>query len=170
MEGRHSRSLPHHLTPQKGAFQLAIVSSSIEINGPIEAVYAQAKRIEEFPEFMSDLKSVNVLERSEDGSRTVSEWVGIVKEFKTTIKWTEEDIWDDTAKTCVFTLVKGDYTKYSGKWAFTDLGGRTRFDSEIEVVYNVPLVGAIIKGLIAKKMKENVDNMLQAIKGKVEQS
>ena len=30
--------------------------------------------------------------------------------------------------------------------------------------------GALIKGLIAKKMKENVDNMLQAMKRKVEQS
>lgn len=149
---------------------MAQVSSSIEINGPIEEVYALAKRIEEFPEFMPDLKSVKVVERSEDGSRIVSEWVGIVKEFKTTIKWTEEDIWDDTAKTCVFRLIKGDYSKYSGKWVFTDLGGRTQFNSEIEVEYDVPLVGALIKGLIAKKMKENVDNMLQAVKRKVEEA
>lgn len=148
---------------------MAQVSSSIEIDGPIDEVYALARRIEEFPEFMPDVKSVRVVERSEDGSRTVSEWVGIVKEFKTTIKWTEEDIWDDQARTCVFTLLKGDYSKYAGKWVFTDLGGRTRFDSEIEVEYDVPLVGALIKGLIAKKMKENVDNMLQAIKQRVEQ-
>lgn len=144
------------------------VQSSIEINGPIEQVYALAKSIEEFPEFMPDLKSVKIIERSEDGSRIVSDWVGIVKEFKTTIKWVEEDIWDDRAHTCTFSLVRGDYSKYSGLWTFTDLGGRTRFDSEIEVEYDVPLVGALIKGLIAKKMKENVDNMLAAIKAKVE--
>lgn len=144
------------------------VESTIEISGALEDVYALAKSIESFPEFMPDLKSVKVLERSDDGRRTVSEWVGIVKEFKTTVKWTEEDIWDDEAKTCVFSLVKGDYSKYSGVWTFTDLGGQTRFHSEIEVEYDVPLVGALIKGLIAKKMKENVDNMLQAIKGKIE--
>jgi len=149
---------------------LAIVKGSIEISGPIEQVYALAKDAESFPEFMADVKSVKVVESSADGSRVIAEWVGIVKEFRATIKWTEEDIWDDAAKTCVFTLVKGDYTRYSGKWAFTDLGGRTRFDSEIDVEYDVPLVGALIKGLIAKKMKENVDNMLQAIKRKVEDS
>jgi uncharacterized membrane protein len=147
---------------------LARVESSIEIQGPVEKVYALARDIESFPEFMPDLKSVKIIERSEDGRRVVSEWVGIVKEFKTTIKWTEEDIWDDDARTCVFSLTKGDYTKYSGAWKFTDLGGTTRFDSEIEVEYDVPLVGALIKGIIARKMKENVDNMLAAIKERVE--
>lgn len=147
---------------------MAVVQSSIEIDGPLEQVYALAKNIEAFPEFMPDLKSVSVVERSEDGSRIVSDWVGIVKEFKTLIKWTEQDIWDDDAKTCTFSLVKGDYSKYSGIWHFTDLGGKTRFDSEIEVEYDVPLIGALIKGLIAKKMKANVDNMLAAIKQKVE--
>lgn len=146
------------------------IQSSVEINGPVDQVYALARDIESFPEFMPDLKSVKIVERSGDGSRIVSDWVGIVKEFKTTVKWTEEDIWDDAARTCVFSLVKGDYSKYSGVWTFTDLGGRTRFDSEIEVEYDVPLVGALIKGIIAKKMKENVDNMLAAIKQKVEQT
>ena len=147
---------------------MAIVKSSIEIDGAIDQVYALAKNVETFPEFMPDLKSVKVIEKSEDGGRTITEWVGIVKEFKTTLKWTEEDIWDDQAKTCKFTLVKGDYSKYAGLWVFTDLGGKTRFESEIEVEYDVPLVGALIKGLIAKKMKENVDNMLAAIKREVE--
>ena len=145
------------------------VQSSIEINGPLDKVYALAKDIESFPEFMPDVKSVNVVERSADGTRTVSEWVGAVKEFKTTIKWTEQDIWDDTAKTCTFNLIKGDYSKYSGLWTFSDLGGKTRFVSEIEVEYDVPLVGSLIKGLIAKKMKENVDNMLAAIKKRIEE-
>ena len=147
---------------------MAVVRSSIEIDGPLERVYALAKDIESFPEFMPDLKSVKIVERSEDGSRITSDWVGIVKEFKTLVKWTEQDIWDDAARTCTFLLVKGDYSKYSGVWTFTDLGGRTRFNSEIEVEYDVPLIGALIKGLIAKKMKQNVDNMLAAIKQKVE--
>jgi ribosome-associated toxin RatA of RatAB toxin-antitoxin module len=161
-------AVDYRLTHHVRSSTLARVESSVEINGPIENVFALAKNVESFPEFMPDVKSITVLERSADGLRTVCEWVGIVKEFKTTIKWTEEDIWDDDAHTCVFSLMKGDYSKYSGKWKFTDLGGRTRFDSEIEVEYDVPLVGALIKGLIARKMKENVDGMLAAIKERVE--
>ncbi|MGC8863631.1 MAG: type II toxin-antitoxin system RatA family toxin [Armatimonadota bacterium] len=144
------------------------VKSSVEINGPIDKVYALAKDVESFPEFMPDVKSVTVLERSDDGRRTVTEWVGIVKEFRTTVRWTEEDIWDDDAHTCTFKLVKGDYSRYSGRWTFTDLGGRTRFDSEIDFEYDIPLVGPLIKGIVAKKMKENVDNILAAIKTRVE--
>ena len=144
------------------------IHSSIEINGPIDEVYRLAKDVESFPQFMPDLKSVRVVERGDDGERTVTDWVGNVQEFRTTIKWTEKDIWDDDAHTCVFTLVKGDYSRYSGIWTFTDLGGRTRFDSEIEFEYDVPLIGPLIKGIIAKKMQQNVDNMLGAIKRKVE--
>lgn len=142
--------------------------SSIDIDAPLNEVYDLAKNVECFPEFMPDLKSVKITERSEDGARTVSEWVGIVKEFKTTIKWTEEDFWDDSAHTCTFRQLKGDYSKYEGVWTFTDIGGKTRTEMEIEAEYDVPLVGALIKGIIAKKMKENVDNMLAAIKKKAE--
>ncbi len=147
---------------------MAIVKSSVEIDGPLEQVYALAKDIEAFPEFMPDLKSVKIVERSDDGSRIVSDWVGTVKEFKLTVKWTEEDIWDAVAGTCTFTLIKGDYSKYNGFWKFTDVGGKTRFDSEIDVEYDVPLIGGLIKGLIAKLMKQNVDSMLEAVKQKVE--
>ncbi|NLN78864.1 MAG: hypothetical protein GX141_08100 [Armatimonadetes bacterium] len=149
---------------------MAVVQSSIEINSPLEQVYALARSIESFPEFMPDLKSVKIVERSEDGNRIVSDWVGTVKEFKMSIKWTEQDIWDEEARTCTFSLIKGDYSKYRGMWKFTDLGGATRFDSEIEVEYDVPMIGALIKGIIAKKMKENVDNMLAAVKKKAEQA
>jgi ribosome-associated toxin RatA of RatAB toxin-antitoxin module len=144
------------------------VESSITINGDIDRVYALAKDIESFPEFMPDVKSVTVVERSDDGCRTLVDWVGIVKEFKTTVKWTEEDIWDDSARTCEFRMVKGDYKSYSGSWKFASNGGVTEFVSVLDFEYDVPLIGALIKGIIAKKMKENLDNMLAAIKEKVE--
>ena len=146
------------------------VESSITINGDIDRVYALAKDVESFPEFMPDVKSVTVLERSDDGTRTLVDWVGIVKEFKTTVKWTEEDIWDDAARTCEFSMVKGDYNSYAGSWKFVSNGGVTEFVSVLDFEYDVPLIGALIKGIIAKKMKENLDNMLAAIKEKVENS
>jgi ribosome-associated toxin RatA of RatAB toxin-antitoxin module len=140
------------------------------INGDIEKVYSLARDVERFPEFMSDVKSVKILEQSPDGARVVSEWVGIVKEFKTTLKWVEEDLWDHAARTCDFQLVRGDYKNYSGRWTFTPVDGGTRFDSVVEFEYDVPLIGPLIRNLITKKMKENVDSMLAAIKKKVEDS
>lgn len=144
------------------------VESTIIINGDMDEVYSLARNIESFPEFMPDLKSVKITEKNEDGSRVVSEWVGIVKEFKTTLSWTEEDIWDHQAKTCDFSLVKGDYKSYSGKWTFVEVDGGVKFHSVVNFEYDVPLIGPLIRNLITKKMKDNVDNMLSALKNKIE--
>ncbi|MHB1000428.1 MAG: type II toxin-antitoxin system RatA family toxin [Armatimonadota bacterium] len=145
------------------------VESSVFIKGNIDKVFNLAKDVESFPQFMEDVKSVTILEKSPDGNRTVTEFVGIVKEFKTTMKWVEEDIWDEQAKTCKFNLVRGDFKTYSGLWTFEEVDGGTQYTSVIDFEYDIPMIGPLIKNLIAKKMKQNVDNMLNAIKLKVEQ-
>lgn len=129
-----------------------------------------ARRVEEFPVFMPDVKSLVVLERSNDGLRTVTEWVGMVREFKMTVRWTEEDLWDLDAHTCRFRMIKGDLTKYEGTWSFEEQGSVTVFRSSIDFEYNVPLVGPLILNIIAAKMRQNADNILNAIKAKAESS
>lgn len=144
------------------------VESSVIIQGDMDKVFALARDVESFPEFMPDVKKVTILERSPDGSRVVSEFVGYIKDFKMTIKWTEEDEWDEQAKTCGFKLVKGDFKEYSGLWTFEAVDGGTRFSSAIDFEYEIPLIGPIIKTLVARLMKQNVDNMLNALKAKAE--
>ena len=144
------------------------VESSVVINGPPDKVFALARDIESFPEFMPDLKKVTILEKNPDGNRVVSEFVGFIKDFRITIKWVEEDEWDEQAKTCKFKLVKGDFKSYSGMWTFEPADGGTKYTSVIDFEYEIPLIGPIIKSLVAKLMKQNVDNMLNAIKDKVE--
>lgn len=144
------------------------VESSVIINGPPDKVFALARDIESFPEFMPDLKKVTILEKNPDGNRVVSEFVGFIKDFRITIKWVEEDEWDEQAKTCKFKLVKGDFKSYSGMWTFEPADGGTKYTSVIDFEYEIPLIGPIIKSLVAKLMKQNVDNMLNAIKDKVE--
>ncbi len=53
-------------------------------------------------------------------------------------------------------------------WTFEPASGGTRFTSVIDFEHNIPLIGPMVKTLIAKKMKQNVDNMLNAIKERVE--
>jgi len=144
------------------------VENSIWIRADLDRVYAVARDTEAFPEFMPDVKSIRVLERSDDGRRMVVEWVGIIPEFKTTVKWVEEDLWDDAEHTCAFRFVSGDFKEYHGLWRFTPEGDGTRFDSSVTYEYEIPLIGPLIKGVILKKMRENVDRLQQAIKGKAE--
>ena len=64
---------------------------------------------------------------------------------------------------------EGDYEVYKGFWKFSKKDENTTFvEMEIEVEYNVPMVGAIIKKLIAKLVKVNADGMLEAIKEQLE--
>lgn len=144
------------------------VISSVTINAPFATVWDVARKVEEFPEFMPDLKSLDVIERSDDGMRTVTAWVGIIKEFKMTVKWTQEDVWDEASRTCDFKMLKGDLSKFDGVWKFEETPDGVKFDSDIEWEYDVPLIGAMIKNLIGVKMKENTDNILNAIKEKAE--
>jgi ribosome-associated toxin RatA of RatAB toxin-antitoxin module len=144
------------------------IENAILIQADVEHVYAVAREVESFPDFMPDVRSVRVLERSDEGRRTVVEWVGLIPEFKQTVKWVEEDVWDAAEHTCHFRLVRGDFKEYSGIWRFTPADGSTRFESHVSYEYDIPLIGPLIKGVIRKKMQENVDRLLQAIKGRAE--
>jgi ribosome-associated toxin RatA of RatAB toxin-antitoxin module len=140
------------------------------INAPLEAVYALAKDVESFPEFMPDVESVVVTERSEDGNRTVTDWVGVASDFKLKVRWTEEDIWDATAHTCRFHQLKGDYQDYSGLWTFTPMSdGQTQFTSSIDYDLEIPLIGPLLKKVVARLMRDNTQRILDAIKSRAEQ-
>jgi len=145
---------------------MPVVDKSILIRGDLEEVYQTAKNVEEFPQFMPDVESVRIVERH--GSTVISEWVGVVQEFRMKVRWTERDIWDDANHTCEFSLVKGDYEKYCGRWTFRPVDGQVEFRNVLEYEINVPLIGPLIKKLIDKKMNENVERMLAAIKKRVE--
>ena len=90
------------------------VENGIVIAAPREKVLAIARDNESFPEFMADVQSIKVTERSDDGLRIVSSWVGIVPKFGNKISWVEEDIWDMTAGTCTFRQLSGDYDQFEG--------------------------------------------------------
>lgn len=138
------------------------------INAEVERVFGVARDIESFPRFMPDLQSLVVQERSEDGCRTVSEWVGIIREFKMTIKWVQEDVWDMETRRDQFRLLKGDLNRMEGHWQFTAQDGKTLFESVVDYEYNVPLIGPMIKALIHKKMVQNLDSMMKAIQQRAE--
>ncbi len=140
------------------------------INAPLETVYAFAKDVELFPQFMPDVESVTVVERSEDGSRSVVDWVAVASDFKLKVRWTEEDIWDNAAHTCRFHQTKGDYTAYGGLWTFTAEGSNvTRFQSEIDYELDIPLIGPLLKAVVARLMQSNTQKILDAIKARAEE-
>ena len=144
------------------------IKNCVLIQAPLETVYALAKDPEAFPTFMPDVESVHVTERSADGARTVTDWVGVASDFKLKVRWTEEDTWDDAAHTCRFALIKGDYSAYGGLWTFTEEGGQTRFASALDYELDIPLIGPLLKKVVARLMQDNTQRLLEAIKTRAE--
>jgi len=140
---------------------MPVIEVETIIKAPVERVYAAAKEIERFPEFMPNVQTVEIVER--EGSRTVSRWVARVEEFNRTIKWMESDEWDDGTRACTFKATEGDWDKYEGLWTFEEHPEGTRVYLKLDFDFNVPLIGPLIKGLLAKLVKANSQEMLQGL-------
>jgi len=141
------------------------VHSEITVKAPPARVYSLAKEVERLPEYLPNLEKVVV--RSREGNRTVSEWVGLVPEFKRKLKWVEEDVWDDDALVCTFRATSGDWTKYQGAWSFHAQGEDTLVKLDIGYEYNGPLVGPLIKKLLHKLVARNADETLEGLRRRV---
>ncbi len=145
------------------------IKQSVLIEAPIDHVYAVARNSEAFPQFMADLQSLTIKERSEDGNRIVSEWVGLIREFKMTVKWTQVDVWEPSTYRDEFKMLQGDMDRMEGYWQFMAVGEKqTSFESVMSYDYNVPLIGPMVKNLIKKKMTDNLQATMDAIKSQSE--
>jgi uncharacterized membrane protein len=147
------------------------IEQSVTIHAPIAHVYRIAKNVEAFPRFMQDLQALTVLERSPDGASTITEWIGQIREFKMTVKWVQEDRWDDARYRDEFVMLRGDMDRMEGFWQFTsEADAETRFESVVDYEYNVPLIGPMVKSLIKKKMTDNLKATMDGIKQESEQT
>jgi len=142
------------------------LENSVPINAPTDRVFEIAKDAERFPEFMPDVKSLEIIER--DGSRVVTRWTGVIPQFRVTVKWTEEDFWDDAEKTCRFKQIKGDFDEMAGIWRFETTAEGTTFHSTVNYEYNIPVLGPLVKKVVHHLMQANVNSAMQAIKRRAE--
>ena len=143
---------------------MASVQAATVIHAPLDRVYALAKDVERFPQFMPDLESVTILERLPTG--TVTAWVGVVQGRK--IRWVEEDEWDDAARACAFRQRSGDFTRYEGTWRFEAVPEGTRTSLAVDFELDIPLAGALLSNLVKVLMRKNCESMLAALKGQLE--
>jgi coenzyme Q-binding protein COQ10 len=143
------------------------VNAELNVAAAPARVYAIARDVARYPEFMDNVLSVQILEQSPE--RQVSRWESIIREFNRTITWTEVDYWDEQALTCRWESTGGDFERFDGNWWFRATeDGQTLAGLQIDYEYNVPLIGALIQRILKKKMQENVESMLAAIRAEAE--
>jgi Oligoketide cyclase/lipid transport protein len=141
------------------------VEVSLPVNAGRETIYPILKEMAKYPEFMSDLVSVDVLERA--GNTTVTKWVSNVD--GRVIRWTERDIFDDANYHIAYSQIDGDLKKFAGEWILTPLDAAT---TEIKLTadfeFGVPMIAGLLNPILKKKLKVNCENMLKAIKDRLE--
>ena len=142
------------------------VETTCLINAPLDKVYEIAKDSRSFPDFMKDVKSVTPVET--EGSRFVSDWVGIIPTFGLKVRWRQEDLWDDSTHTCKFHQVQGDYDMMEGVWTFAEEAGGTRFNQSLEYEYNVPTLGPLVKKVIHNIVQKNLAGINEAFTKRAE--
>jgi len=140
------------------------VESTIVVRAPARSVYELAKDQERFPEFMPDVELVTVMER--DGERIISRWKTLVEEAP--IEWIEEDRFDDARLRVDYKLLEGDLDTFEGSWTFDERDGETHVRLAVTYDFGVPTLAELIGPTLHKKVQENSEMMLAALKRKAE--
>lgn len=140
------------------------VEATIEVEAPAAIVYELAKEQERFPDFMPDVETVVVLERHPD--RVVTRWKTLVEDAP--IEWTENDRFDDDALRIDYALIEGDLDTFEGSWTFEQRGALTHVVLTVEYDFGVPTLAELIGPTLEKKVRENSEMMLAALKREAE--
>ncbi|GAC1410807.1 MAG: aromatase/cyclase [Candidatus Velthaea sp.] len=143
---------------------MPFLEAEIVVDAPARDVYELAKEQERFPEFMPDVETVIVLERHAD--YIVTRWKTLVEDAP--IEWTEEDRFDDAAVRIDYKLIEGDLDTFEGAWTFEERDGRTHVTLGVEYDFGVPTLAELIGPTLAKKVRENSEMMLAALKREAE--
>jgi coenzyme Q-binding protein COQ10 len=140
------------------------VETSIAIAAPARVVYELAKDQERFPQFMPDVETIVILESHPD--RAISRWKTLVEEAP--IEWTEEDRFDDGRLRIDYKLIEGDLDKFEGAWTFEERDGETHVVLGVDYDFGVPTLAELIGPTLERKVRENSEMMLSALKKEAE--
>lgn len=141
-----------------------LVEARILINGTPQDVYNVAKQQERFPDFMSDVEEVKIIERTD--KRAISEWTTNVEGIP--ICWKEEDTFDDDTNSITYRLLEGDLDKFEGGWTFEAKDGGTEVVLTVDFDFGMPTLADLLGPVLEVKVRENSEMMLNGIKNEIE--
>jgi ribosome-associated toxin RatA of RatAB toxin-antitoxin module len=139
---------------------MAGASRSIVINAPPEKLFDVITQYERYPEFLSEVKKIRVLDRKENSVKVQYE-VDVVKTIRYTILVTEE-----RPKRMSWTFVEGEVMKDNkGSWVLEPDGqGRTKATYTVELALGPLVPKAIVNALT----ETSLPKMLDAFKRRAE--
>lgn len=148
---------------------MPVIETRVFIEAPPDLVLEVAVDTEKFPEFMPDVKELQVLERSDDGGFERTRWVGRVPQFGLTVTWIQKALWNFEERRVDFEQEEGEFDSFKGSWQFVPQNGGTLFISQLDYVYQVPLIGALAQKVVHHLIKQNVLGIMNSIKARSEE-
>ena len=113
---------------------------------------------------MPDVESIEIIERRSDG--VVTKWKTLVEDAP--IEWTEDDRFDDERIRIDYRLIEGDLEKFEGAWTFEEREGGTFVTLGVDFDFGVPTLAELIGPTLERKVRENSEMMLDALKREAE--
>ncbi len=140
------------------------VESKTLIKGEGKKIYDIIRDMAAYPAFMRDLVSVEILERG-DGY-TISHWVSNVDGRK--IVWTERDEFYPDELRITYRQTDGDLKKMEGEWLITEQEAGCAVSLSVDFEFGIPMIAGLLNPILKKKVRENSENMLKAVKEQIE--
>jgi uncharacterized membrane protein len=144
-------------------------SHTLEIDAPIERVFAIAADIERAPEWQGAMKSAKALDHDEAGRPTLveTELDSSVAKHKLTLRFRYDEPTEVT-----WSREKGDLKSLEGSWQFDDLGGgRTRATYSLDIGLNrgLSLIAKTVKGPVEARIRQLLANRpVEGLKARAE--
>lgn len=142
------------------------IEAQIIVRSNVTKILELAKRAQDLPSLLPEIKEVKILENG--GNRKVSHWKA--SSYGINMEWKQEDIMDLKEKDFRFKMLEGDFRKYEGCWSFEELNGKTRVTVSLIVELGIPLIGAFMNNILMRKIKSNMENLLEIIKKEAEEN
>jgi len=128
-------------------------------------VYELLKKIEDYPTFMGNVRTIEVHKESE--IKMITSWNIEIDDAE--IIWKEEDNFDDSNTTINFNMLEGDFKEYKGKWIVTECGkGRSKIYLIADFNWGLPVFERLVGKVLERKARKSLKSMLLAIKKQAE--
>ena len=146
---------------------MPIIEASVTIKGSKSEVYKVLKNMEDFPNFMRDVKSLNIIKRLGD-DRIVTAWETEIDGAP--VHWKEEDYFDLANYQVKFNMLEGNYNEYQGYWSIQPSHNSVKLSIKLEVDWGIPVLEKYVGKVLESKARRGLLGMLYAIKNKVEKN
>lgn len=150
---------------------MPLVEERITVSARTDEIFELISNFASYPDFMENVREVQVLEHKEvEGGEieSVTRWSNNVD--GRVITWTERDHVKPASHRIDFELIEGDLKKYSGFWNLSDshdLGG-VEVNFGIYFEFGIPMLAPMLHPFLAKKLRQNMQQMLRAVKDRAE--